>query len=87
MTALSNKPYRPKVILDLKREIDERLRLVEFRIMNGLLLDKEVTKEALTIAELKLKLDDLYCLWVLGRLPDEDTGPPLDPLPEPSLDR
>lgn len=60
--------YRPKEIVDLKEEIDRRMRLAEFRELNGLLTDEQLLAEAHEIVQLKLKLDDLYCLWGLGKI-------------------
>lgn len=64
-TKLTESPYRPAPIRELKEQIDAKTRVLELRSSVG----KPVTQaEIEEIVGLKLHLDTLYADWLEGRL-------------------
>ena len=65
MMDLAEKPFRPPQIMELKAEIEGRTRALELReTVTGEIDDVEIQN----IVGLKLKLDELYGLWTIGKL-------------------
>ena len=62
---LAKSQYRPKEIIDLKEEIENKTRLAEFRASVTGAIDENLVAE---IVAMKLQLDSLCLDWVEGRI-------------------
>lgn len=65
MMTLAPHSYRPREILDLKRQIAEETRLAEFFFASTGVIDYERVRQ---IVGMKLQLDGLYGAWAEGNI-------------------
>lgn len=62
---LSQKPYRPAVIIKLNAQIEAETRIAELRKSITGTLDMEAVQK---IVQMKLELDRLFALWAEGKI-------------------
>ncbi|MBI4128722.1 MAG: hypothetical protein HY460_01610 [Parcubacteria group bacterium] len=62
---LAEQSYRPSKIIQLKQEIEGRMRVAELKES---VLGRIDPADVAEIVEMKRALDGLYCLWVEGKL-------------------
>lgn len=62
--AMAN-PYRPKEIVELKKEIESETRAAE---LNASVTEKIDEEQIRKIVEMKLRLDSLYTAWAEGKI-------------------